>query len=616
MSKKCLNCGAELAEKAAFCPYCATSQIIKTAVKAPVLWRKKAVFAVAAAFCILLAAVIPLIPTVPAVQEDAQPRQISSEEVPVQLLHTVVNDVVASGICGVNLTWELDSEGTLTISGEHDMERYTAENYENRPWQEYHQQIKKIVIEDGVTTIGGYAFYDCRYLTSVIIPKSVTDIGLAAFRDCSSLTNVFLPESLSRTAGGIFSGCTSLISVNIPQGVTCIWDSMFKDCYSLTNISIPKSVTSINNSAFSGCSSLKEIVFEGDAPEIGSSAFKDVTATAYFAANNAAWTMDKLQNYGGTLDWYSPHDPGKHNMNGVAYEKFDELSHVQKTVCPGCPEDYEIIAGTEPHSVGAEGDRAATGYAPAYCSLCASEYGERLPMPVNAVDCGMIDGLIWELTEDGTLTLSGEGTMPDIDTWPWEGYRPQIKKAVIEDGITTVGNYVFKDCKALTDVTIPNSVERIRGYAFLGCSALTEIRIPESVYYFGASAFEGCSALTEITIPEVATKLSAYAIFKDCRSLTSITLPDGLESIPDATFLDCRSLTGITVPASVTSIGDYAFNGCTSLKEIVFEGSAPYISGGAFDGHVNIDAYYPTGDASWTVEVLRNYDFLNWHGYS
>ena len=303
-------------------------------------------------------------------------------------------------------------------------------------------------------------------------------------------------------------------------------------------------------------------------------------------------------------------------MNGVAYEKVDELSHVRKTICLGCPENYGIPEETEPHSVGAVGDRAATGYAPAYCSLCESEYGERLAMPANMVDCGLIDGVTWELTDDGTLTLSGEGVMPDVDIWPWENYKPQIKKAVVEEGITTISRYVFRDCKALTSVTLPDGLEKIRGYSFCGCSALPDIHIPESVYYFGASAFEGCSALTEFTIPEVATKLSAYGIFRDCRSLTKITLPDGLDCIPNTTFMGCISLVGITIPESVASINDMAFLGCTGLRKMVFEGNAPYISGGAFNSYNNIDAYYPADDATWTAEVLKNYDFLNWYAYS
>ena len=136
----------------------------------------------------------------------------------------------ANGTCGDNLTWNL-TDGTLTISGTGAMTNYSSSS--SVPWSSSHSSIRTVVINEGVTSIGDYAFRSCNSLTSVTIPNSVTSIGDYAFEYCSSLT-----------------------SVEIPNSVTSIGDYAFRYCSSLTSVEIPNSVTSIGSSAFSGCSSL------------------------------------------------------------------------------------------------------------------------------------------------------------------------------------------------------------------------------------------------------------------------------------------------------------------------------------------------------------------------
>ena len=169
-------------------------------------------------------------------------------------------DVVTSGTCGAegngsNLTWTLDSEGLLTISGTGAMKDYAF--YSNKaPWS--YQEIRSAVIDNGVTSIGDYAFCHCDYLASVIIPNSVTSIGDSAFV-YSSLTSVTIPSSVTSIGGSAFQRCSSLTSVTIPDSVTSIGDHAFYDCTSLTSVTIPNSVTSIGGYAFRKCTSLTGI---------------------------------------------------------------------------------------------------------------------------------------------------------------------------------------------------------------------------------------------------------------------------------------------------------------------------------------------------------------------
>ena len=102
-------------------------------------------------------------------------------------------ETVDSGTCGSNLTWELDGRGILTITGTGDMHDYHY-YYSNAPWYTHREQITSVILEEGVTTIGKYAFYNCDSLVSVTIPDSVTSIGWSAFRGCSSLTDVYITD--------------------------------------------------------------------------------------------------------------------------------------------------------------------------------------------------------------------------------------------------------------------------------------------------------------------------------------------------------------------------------------------------------------------------------------
>ncbi len=161
-------------------------------------------------------------------------------------------DIVDSGTCGAegdgsNLTWTLDSEGVLTISGSGDMYDY---GLFDAPWYGIRSLVKSAVIADGVTSIGEKAFLYCTSLTSVTIPDSVTSIGSGAFYYCTSLTSVTIPGSVTSIGAEAFYNCTSLTSVTIPNSVTSIGDSAFFYCTSLTSVTIPDSVTSIGDDAF------------------------------------------------------------------------------------------------------------------------------------------------------------------------------------------------------------------------------------------------------------------------------------------------------------------------------------------------------------------------------
>ena len=183
-------------------------------------------------------------------------------------------NVVASGTCGAqgdNLTWVLAGDGTLTISGSGEMKDYSTSSV--APWYIKRTKILSVVVEDGVTCVGDYAFYACLKLASVTLPEGINSIGCASFQDCAKLAEVNIPNSVTRIGNQTFQGCSKLTSVTIPEGVTSIDYGVFFDCSSLTSVSIPEGVTSIGTYAFYGCSGLTSVTIPEGVTSIGDSAF-------------------------------------------------------------------------------------------------------------------------------------------------------------------------------------------------------------------------------------------------------------------------------------------------------------------------------------------------------
>ena len=163
--------------------------------------------------------------------------------------------VTASGTCGENVTWTLTEDHTLTISGTGNMESYRSK----RPWQEFCDEVERVIIEEGVTSVGGYAFMEFSKLEKIQIAESVTEIGMHAFAGCPGVTDIDLPGSLTTIKTAAFEQCTGLCSVMIPEGVTEIGNIAFADCTSLSSVVIPASVSKMGNGtvgAFKGCVNL------------------------------------------------------------------------------------------------------------------------------------------------------------------------------------------------------------------------------------------------------------------------------------------------------------------------------------------------------------------------
>ena len=232
-------------------------------------------------------------------------------------------------------------------------------------------------------------------------------------------------------------------------------------------------------------------------------------------------------------------------------------------------------------------------------------------------DFGENNCLHWEVTtgviSGKTLTISGNGAMPDFDfpngnLAPWWNYEAlgmltsfgnfklegELKKVVIKDGVTNVSNYALFLLPAATQVTLPDSVTRIGRYGIAMCSKLTGMSIPKGVTEIGDFGLAG-DGLTAVTLPDGLQSLGRGA-FDTCASLTNTTLPAAITAVPGKCFADCTKLLNVKYAGTVTAIGDLAFESCKALTAAPIPETVTEIGASAFTGCTALtDVTIPAG---------------------
>lgn len=362
--------------------------------------------------------------------------------------YRITKAALASGICGENLTWVLEENGTLTVSGAGEM---TSSVW----WNSYKDSIKTVVIKDGATTIEEGAFRDCKNLTSITIPASVTKIGDYAFENCKSLASITIPASVTNIGEDVFSGCSTLARIEvdsenqnytsldgvlfskdltkiirypegrsgdytIPSNVTIIGNFAFKGCAGLTNVIIPNGVTSIEDNAFRECISLTNVTIPNGVTYIGYGVFL------------------KCENL---TDVVVPNSVNK--MNNMVFYDCKNLKNVT------------LSSNLKSIQYGTFGDCAAL---------------ETIEIP-NSVTC---------IDEAAFASCSS------------------LKSIVIPESVDKIWISAFSNCTSLSKVVIGNGATIINERAFNGCTALTSITIGSGMKTIAKNAFVNCAALTDV----------------------------------------------------------------------------------------------------------------------
>lgn len=513
-----------------------------------------------------------------------------------------VASTVKSGMCGDNLTWTLNDDGVLAISGTGVIKDSAFDSTGEQP------EIKTAIIGDGVTSIGNNAFFNCGGLTSVEIPDSVTSIGSRAFFGCSGLTSVEIPDSVTKIGYGAFSYCSSLTSVMIPHGIRTIEPFFCSDCSSLTSVTIPDSVTSIGDSVFEHCRALTDV---------------------YYGGSRAGW--NKI--------WFGKNNDQLTGAN-IHYAKTDPTATPTQTPMPTpiatpVPSPTATPAAPPVPTSGTCGENltwkiedgvltiSGTGAMTDYSWCKEPSVPWRVQFESVVIESGVTSIGDSAFFHSSLTSITIPDSVTSIGDHAFD--RGSLTSITIPDSVTSIGDSAFLFCN-LTSVTIPTGVTSIGNCAFYG-SSLTSIAIPDNVTNIGEGAFCHCTDLADddgfvivcnvlcgyfgkdadVAVPTGVTRID-MAAFAGCSSLASIAIPNSITSIGREAFSGCSNLMSITIPSGVTSIGNHAFYNCSSLTSVEIPDSVASIGSNAFYNCTALkNVYYSScSEAKWNSISIQS----------
>lgn len=465
-----------------------------------------------------------------------------------------------SGVDG-NIKWSIDSKTmTLTISGKgsmNDYELYGAQNLydtsgSTAPWfdsvelyRDNRPHIQSIVVEDGVTSIGNYAFYHLTQVTSIQLPAQMVRIGKGAFA-WSNVESLVIPEGLTKIEDYAFYYMQKNTSIKIPYGVTEIGDHAFSGNGKAISLTLPTTVSIINKGAFSNCTSIQSLSLPTNIKKIGAYAF------------DGAKGLKELVIPAGC-------DVGKRAFRGVAAKRV--------VISNGC-----VLADSVFEMSGIQ----------SLIMTCNTNPNSILPFIKTTLSEVEITGKA-EILEDGMFEDFNElttVTLPyGLERLPDRMFRncEKLKSVTLSNSTREIGTETFSYCSSLESVYTSGNITKIGDQAFYYCVNLTSMSIPETVTEIGSSAFYGCSNLyMSLSLPHL-TRLGQGA-FCGCSKLAGVSLNDNITKIPDFVFSSCKNLTSVKISERVDTIGQWAFSGCTALKTCRIPSSVNCIGQLAFNG--------------------------------
>ncbi len=432
------------------------------------------------------------------------------------------------GTCGEGLSWHYDNR-TLTITGAGAMDDYSPASG-LAPWNAYASGITTLVVGEGITDIGDYAFYRLESLRQVSLPSTLTDIGNDAFWYCQALESIDLPAGIGRIGNDAFGLCYSLVDVVLPPSLCELGSEAFYSCASLTGVSIPETVTAIGADAFAYCGDgLTLTVTEGSYAH--QYAIDNCLNFETIAAITPEFSYDVvdgcafLTHYNGSdAEVTIPAELGGYPVTHISFDAFGFNETITSVIIPEGVQsisDYVFDTCTNLHRVSLPASIQAIHYnafidspiqtvvyggSIADISHIVNEASERPLLndwrnslayaswscsdgvyQPSAFSDTLSEDLSWSYDlNHHTLSISGTGPMPDMEqgSWPWSNCKIEkdVLSVVVESGVTYIGDVPFVGCDALERIIIPASVQSISATAFEGCPDTLTLTVTEGSY--------------------------------------------------------------------------------------------------------------------------------------
>lgn len=399
------------------------------------------------------------------------------------------------------------------------------------------KNLKKVSIPNTVTSIGEYAFYGCESLVDISLPKDLAEINNYTFYGCTSLAEIYIPDSVTLIGNYAFNNCTGLIDISIGNNVVTIGDYAFNGCTSLVEVSVPDSVTLIGEYAFYGCSGLAKAFIGSGVTSIGASAFYNCTSLSDVLLSDGLIEINGWAFYGCS--------------SLVEISIPDSVTTIRISAFSDCTSLSHILIGSGVTSIGPSAFDNCT-------SIAGFSVDENNPNYSND-EYGVLYECIYSLLSNEYITT--------LVKYPVGNTRTSY---IIPDGINEIEADAFRGCTYLHgDLIIPDSVTSIGSCAFYECSGFDgELVLSENLTAIPVCAFYGCSGLTgTLVIPNSVESIESEA-FAKCSSFSDVIFGTGLKNLYGSSAAGCDDAGAFT-----------SFYGCSGITTMTFLGeTVPYIN--------------------------------------
>ena len=504
---------------------------------------------------------------------------------------SAADEIAGADFNNGTMHWEISADGVLSITGTGNMPDYSETV--NAPWYAYRSQIGSIVVGEGVTGIGSYAFYQCNQAVTVSLPDTLEKLGAYCFSGCKMLKAAVIPEGISEIPSDCFYECFALETVELPDSIRSFGSSAFYLCGSLREIEIPEGVTALNASnLFRGCNALQSIALPSTLEEIGGTyAFSNTSISKIFFHGSLEQWLSMKFSYGESAGLPMKSACSLY-LNG---EKLTSLTIPAGTT--GIPayafQNVNFNSVTIPDSVQTVGTNAFANCASLRKVYFVGDQSKWSTIAWNTGNDALIDAprvyvasfdevctVTVGAAEHGTVQVSDSsciaGDTVQITAVPEPGYR---LTAILVNGVPITGSSFVAE--ADTDYTVTAEFAFYMDVADYGtCGANLEWVLYENneLVISGTGVMTSapwnkyCNIIETITIGEGVTSIR-YSAFEGCHLVQEIVLPDSIETIEECAFESCSSLRTVSLPANLSVIENRIFRR-DSLETLIYRGDA------------------------------------------
>ena len=494
--------------------------------------------------------------------------------------------------------------------------------------------LESVKLGDNVTEIGSRVFSGCSSLVDITLPGRVDSFGEEIFAGCP-IESIVIPDGVKTLHGGMFANCRKLKSVTLPNGIETIVGFAFAYCSSLEKITLPRSVTKIQGEVFADCSNLTEFTFKGTKAEWNAIEKQDgwndgcpftvihcsdgdLELYEYDGSRGLEYRIegdhavlvgigtctDKEIIVASTYNGLPVTAIGRkaiYSLDGITRVVIsDTVTHLDYMAIAWCSdlesihipanlttmEEYAIIAFGNIRSITVDPNN------PNYYSVNNCLINRETKTLILGCDTSIIP-------TDGSISAIAPKAFTMCDG---------IESITIPEGVTKIGEDAFYDCSALKSIELPESLITIDSSAFANCSSLQNVKLGGKVEYMGDYVFSECVKLGEIILPDSLSFLGNYA-FQCCTDLKRAVLSSNLEILELMIFASCTNLEDVIIPEGVKIISTDAFSN-TALKELKLPASIKEIRQGAFEYCDNLMNVSYAGTVAQWIAVEKD---IGWH---